>query len=266
MKDILLLVHDDAGQEARFQVALDLVRAVEGHLRCIDIAVPAIGSADCMAPGIGAALMLEEVDREARNQRVIEGRLAHEDVPWSCIDARGDPVAALRSAARLCDVIVVDSQLDKFPHPELSDVAGELIVTSGKPVLAVPSDARRFDAFGRVVIAWDGSREAEVAMRCAVPLLGHAGGVVLLEIDDGSVNLPAEAAATYLSRHGIRACVRRKQAKGRAGDAILREIGELSPDYVVMGGFSRPRFVEQMFGGVTVQMFRQCPVPLLIAH
>ena len=37
MKNILLLVHDDHGQEARLQAALDITRAVEGHLTCIDV-------------------------------------------------------------------------------------------------------------------------------------------------------------------------------------------------------------------------------------
>ena len=39
MKTILLLVHDDAGQEARFQAALDVARAVGGHLMCIDVSI-----------------------------------------------------------------------------------------------------------------------------------------------------------------------------------------------------------------------------------
>ena len=38
MKNILLLVHDDPGQEARVQAALDLTRALDGHLTCLDVA------------------------------------------------------------------------------------------------------------------------------------------------------------------------------------------------------------------------------------
>ncbi len=37
MKNILLLVHDDEGQEARLQAALDLVRTLDGHLVCLDV-------------------------------------------------------------------------------------------------------------------------------------------------------------------------------------------------------------------------------------
>jgi hypothetical protein len=39
MKNVLLLVHDDPGQEARVQAALDVVRAIEGHLICLGVAV-----------------------------------------------------------------------------------------------------------------------------------------------------------------------------------------------------------------------------------
>ena len=37
MKTVMVLIHDDAGQEARLQCALDVVRAVEGHLVCLDV-------------------------------------------------------------------------------------------------------------------------------------------------------------------------------------------------------------------------------------
>ena len=39
MKNVLLLIHDDAGQEARLQAALDVTRALEGHLTCLDVAI-----------------------------------------------------------------------------------------------------------------------------------------------------------------------------------------------------------------------------------
>jgi nucleotide-binding universal stress UspA family protein len=33
-----------------------------------------------------------------------------------------------------------------------------------------------------------------------------------------------------------------------------------------MGAFSRPRFVEGIFGGVTKRMLKESPIPLFIAH
>ena len=42
MKNVLLLVHDDDGQELRLQASLDLVRALDGHLTCVDVPPPPI--------------------------------------------------------------------------------------------------------------------------------------------------------------------------------------------------------------------------------
>lgn len=267
MKNILLLVHDDSGQEARLQAALDVTRTLSGHLSCVDVALTPAMAEDGFSPALSAVMMDEEIAQEKANRKRIEARLAHEDVLWDCIDASGDPAAALRRGARLCDLIVVNSDLRAFPHPRLSELAGELIVTSGKPVLAVPPDICGLNAFGRAMVAWDGSREAEVALRSAVPLLAHAGGVVLVEVEDGSVKLPAEEAAEYLSRHDIHATVRRESGNGsHAGDVLLDRVKADRPDYLVMGGFSRPRFVEALFGGVTRQMFEHSPVPLFLAH
>lgn len=58
MKNVLLLVHEDAGQEARLQAALDLTRALRGHLTCLDGTCYPV-AAGCFDPGAEAA-MLEE--------------------------------------------------------------------------------------------------------------------------------------------------------------------------------------------------------------
>ena len=59
MKNVLLLVHEDAGQEARLQAALDLTRALDGHLQCLDVSLmPVLASAPY--DGVGQALLLED--------------------------------------------------------------------------------------------------------------------------------------------------------------------------------------------------------------
>ena len=146
MKNILLLVHDDAGQEARFQAALDIGRALEGHLSCLDVSiVPALVGSDYVGNAGFDLLLAEERDREMANRRTIEGRLTGEDVPWDWTDAAGDLSSCLTRASALADLIVVNRQLDEFPLPDMRTVAGQLVVASGKPILAVPDSLRRFD-------------------------------------------------------------------------------------------------------------------------
>src|SRR5690348_11695451 len=80
MKNILLLVHDDAGQEARLQVALDVTRALNGHLTCVDVAqVPIILASAYDSSGYAIA-MDYECQAEGRNRKALEERLAGEGV------------------------------------------------------------------------------------------------------------------------------------------------------------------------------------------
>jgi len=68
MKNILLLVHDDEGQEARLQAALDLTRALDGHLSCIDMTVMPVIVGDYYAGGDTAILLGEEREREGSDR------------------------------------------------------------------------------------------------------------------------------------------------------------------------------------------------------
>lgn len=267
MKNILLLVHDDAGQESRFQAALDVARALEGHLTCLDVAIlPPVMAMDVIESQGSSILLADERQREENNRTRLEQRLAHEGVSWNWIDVVGYLEPALSEAADLADLIVVSRRLDSFPLPDMQHVAGDLVVKSGKPVLAVPDDADKFDAAGTALVAWDGSHAAAAALRAAVPLLRLAEKVVLLELVKPDDDPWVDDAATYLSRHGIHAVVRHDRLTGPAGDALLAEAESGRYAYLVMGGFGHLRFVEGVFGGVTRTMLNKSPIPILMAH
>src|SRR5687768_1972067 len=76
MKNILLLVHDDAGQEARFQAALDITRAVGGHLTCLDVAIPPVVSGELYVFSAEAVLLADERERQAANRQRLQDRLS----------------------------------------------------------------------------------------------------------------------------------------------------------------------------------------------
>ncbi len=265
MKNILVLIHDDVGQEARFQAALDLTRAIDGHLTCLDVALMHVIPGDGMG-GDGAVMMLEyERQTETANKARLQERLAVEDVAWDWIDTTGFLESCLEQAASLCDLIVVSRHCDSFPSPDMDRAAGGLLVKAGKPILAVPDFSNGLNVAGRALIAWDGSRAASAALAAAVPLLRLAEGVTILEVDDGSIRAPAEEAAAYLSRHDIHPRIVRSIAgDGSASAAILAKSAKY--DYLVMGGFSHSRFVEALFGGVTRRMLIESPIPLFLAH
>jgi len=75
MKNILVLAHDDKGQEARLQVALDITRAIEGHLTCLDVAMNPLLGDEYVSSYAGAQLALEEKKNEAANRTRIEAHV-----------------------------------------------------------------------------------------------------------------------------------------------------------------------------------------------
>jgi nucleotide-binding universal stress UspA family protein len=266
MKNVLLLVHDDDGQEARLQVALDVVRAVAGHLTCLDVVIyPMLAGED----GYGAVGMLleSEHDIETKNRATLEKRFSVEGLPWSWIERTGSLAGCLTRAAAFADLIVVNRRLDDSLAPDMRGVAGEVLLDAGKPLLAVPEATRSLNLCGHAFVAWDGSDASIDAVRAAVPLLKLAARVTILEIEDGSVAIPGEEAATYLSRYGVIADLKpiRPQTAGAASE-ILREIGLHKPDYLVMGGFGHSRLREALLGGVTRRMLTECPIPLFLVH
>jgi len=267
MKNILLLVHKDAGQEARLQAALDLTRALGGHLICLDVVeVPAVVG-DFEAGYVQSVIFADEQEREEKNRERIEARLAHEDVPWNWIDATGDITLAIKDAAGMADLIIVNRELDDSFLPDMRAIAGELTIESGRAVVAVPQYGRGFEVNGRALVAWDGSAEAQNVLHAALPLLRLARDVTIFEVQDHAIETPAEEAASYLARHDISAVIiRRRAGLTPTAAMLLGEAAAQKASYIVMGGFGHSRLVEAVFGGVTREMLGESPVPLVLAH
>jgi nucleotide-binding universal stress UspA family protein len=267
MKNILVLIHDDTGQEARLQVALDLTRMLNGHLMCLDVAIPPAAMTDDSLGGTaGVMLLAEEISREACNRSRLERRLKHEDVSWEWTERTGRIAPCLKDASHFADLIVVNRQLHDFPVPDMRAVAGEVIARSGKPVLAVPEDERRLDV-ECAMIAWDGSTTSMAAMRQAIPLLSRSKRVVLTRVGDDAGDGSAEAAASYLSRYDIHVRIERVPTSAAGiGATLVDQAARHRAGYLVAGGFGHMRLAETLFGGVTRNLLTNVPCPIFMAH
>lgn len=265
MKNVLLLVHDDEGQEARLQAALDLTRALDGHLRCIDVTTFPVPIGDLYG-GYGDAMLLADArEREGENKARLEARLAHEDVSWDWTDATGSFVECVLDEAMLADIIVLNRKLDEFPYPDMRDVASRVLTHARSPVLAVPDDLKSFKV-ERALVAWDGQTSAAATMRACVPLLRLAKVVEIFTIRDGAEKVEPTEAAAYLSRHGIHATVRIIEDGLHAADGLIAaEASSFRADYVLMGAYSHGRLMET-FGGVTKRMLGNAKLPLVLGH
>ena len=266
MKTLLMLAHDDPGQEARLQVAVDLARRLDAHLSCLDVVVlPPAYVDDAVGSSIAATIVESEIEQEGANRVKIEARLVHEDVSWDWQERTGDLVGCLCSAAQFADLVIVNRQIEDTITPARS-IAGGVVTGAGKPVLAVPQDVRKFDA-DCAIIAWDGSVAASAALRNAIPLLKLMDRTFLVEVTTDRADGWAEDAARYLSRHDIHARIERVPplASGIAR-TLIAEAGRHGAGLIVAGGYGHSRLREAVFGGVTRELLTHSPYPLLLSH
>jgi len=269
MKTILLHVENDEGLEARLQAAFDLARAFDAHLHCLQVtpyAAYALG--DGGMSGFPVTSIIEAIEKQRRIDRdFVEARLKSEGVSWDWAARDGDSVVLLAEASRLADVVVMSAGPFERTSKLQVSLTGDVTIQSAAPVLAVSPSLRQLNLAAPAVVAWDGSREAATALRQSLPMLQRAPQVHILTVEEKPSDFRASDAARYLSRHGVEAEVI-ERSKGGSGieDIIREEVMRLGAGYLVQGAYGHSRLRETLFGGVTLGLLSDAPVPLLLAH
>ena len=195
-------------------------------------------------------LDVEKIFRE-RAQR---NGTSHE---WrSFLSSAGFSASSLVDSARNVDLVIAA----QGENTVLSESRAELenfLFESGRPVLLVPYILKEPKPIKRVLVAWNGSREAARATFDALPFLKAAEAVEVFSVDpaetrtQSSAMAGAEIAAT-LARHGVNVTVVRQESDQLpASAAIENRLSDSSIDLLVMGAYGHKRWWEMLFGGVT---------------
>ncbi|ODT86318.1 universal stress protein [Phenylobacterium sp. SCN 70-31] len=142
----------------------------------------------------------------------------------------------------------------------------ELSARSGAPVLQIGSLRPRVP-FRHVLVAWKDAREARRSVHEALPLLRRAERVVVLGVGDEVSSERLAQVAEHLSRHQV-AATHLHLSKSAAGvfAQILQHAEAEGCDLLVSGAYSRPRYSERVFGGVTRELVQGLPMAWLLAH
>lgn len=270
IRSILFAVHDDERLEARLEAALSLARACSAHLQLLHV-VPV--DSYVVVDSYGGALVSGEIvevllDAADKTRIRIEDKLKHEDVSWNYELTTSIIIPELLDHAAFADMVVMgrEPHFHEFSRTGLS-LLGELICNARTP-LCIPGDGKAsFDPFGKAVIAWNGGVESANAVRSSIGLLKMASDVrVIRYTEEKDLSTRDERVLEYLSRHDIHAQIETHLPRSRISEDLVDYSLALGAEYMVMGGYSHSRAGEFLFGGVTRDVLRSCPVSLVMAH
>ena len=176
--------------------------------------------------------------------------------------------------ARYADLTILGKgSIDDPKHLPNPFLAEDVVMQSGRPVLIIPN-AGHFDGFGkRILVCWNGSREAVRAINDAMPLLQSADKVTVLVVnpekpssgDHGDI--PSADIAHYLARHNVKVeAASTKTDQSDVGGIILSRAFDVDADMIVAGAYGHSRTREWILGGVTETLIHETAVPAFLSH
>lgn len=273
LKDLLVHVHSESFSGPTVDAALALAERHDAHLVGLGIRAPADMPtyAEARLPDSVLEILNEREDtRLSEAEAMFTARAKHtgrEDrAEWR--EDAGLPAQTLSLHARYADLVVAAQSRQDSSDRRFVDLAEDVLVAAGRPILIVPSAGVKGPIGNRVIVAWNGSREAARALADAMPLLDKAASVEIFIAGDLDIgDLPGADIAAHLAHHGIRVDVHRTPSNDvSVGDALLNRVTDGGADLIVMGGYGRSRFREFILGGVTRHILEHLTVPVMMSH
>ncbi len=288
LKDLLVCFdRTDAGY-ARLELAFNLARASRAYLAGAyvlpELHVSPAGSvgfglappAGITAPGeegvspSGGVLREAEAAESAEQHFKSKLRLHGIEGEWHLL-ADGDS-AALIELAKSVDLTIAGQRPPNSQSNGASRFRPEdIVVAAGRPVLIVPY-AGAFEMVGkRILIAWDGTREATRALHDALPLFTDPEATVVFvgsHERDLEQHRPAlDRVVDHLHHHGVAARPEETLRGGLAvSDILLSRAADLGADLIVSGGYHHSQLREALLGGVSRELLAHMTVPVLMSH
>ncbi len=183
----------------------------------------------------------------------------------------GDAGLSALSSAFASDIVIAGQVDPDIARAEVADLE-TLLFDSGRPVIFVPYASQKPKPISRVLVGWDGSREAARATFDALPLILAADETEIFTVDpreNENQDAPVVGAeiAAALARHGAKVSVETQPSGGiGAGATIENRVADTQADLLVIGAFSHSRLRERLFGGVTRTLLTSMTVMTLMSR
>jgi nucleotide-binding universal stress UspA family protein len=298
LSDVLVCLDGTDAGDRRLELALNLAQADRAYLiaACL-LPEPRISAAAPAAAGLpptvfspvspeGAGVIggepmdrvmpADEVSHAADATGAIEQRFRGElplrelNGEWQVIDHTG--LGELLRLAKTADLTI----LGQYPG---NDIGGalwlqpdQIMIEIGRPVLIIPYNGAFATIGKRVLVAWDGTREANRALHDALQVIRHAEAVTVMHLGGRQADLDRDRPALeriihHLRRHGLTAEGEERLYHGTpVCDALLSRAVELGADLIVAGAYHHSPAREHLLGGVSRGLLHRMNLPVLMSH
>jgi nucleotide-binding universal stress UspA family protein len=267
IRDILVHLDFSAEAEARLDLAIQYARKHEAKLRGV-------------YPISHSYYEPRDIDEQSNVERVatmFRGKAAAAGIAseWVYLDSSVSGIGVteiMTSQAYYTDLVIVGQTNFRTPsrHTPL-DLPERLVMASGRPVLVVPYAGTFETAGDRIMIAWKTGRESVRSVSDALPCLGKARYVSIIEVRNESMSSESDSPLAqirdYLDRHRVKAktdhiC----PGNLTVGDTLLNLTCENTIDLLVIGAYAYTRRGTPALSPIAHHVLRHLAVPVLMSH
>jgi nucleotide-binding universal stress UspA family protein len=263
----LMVVQElDAALDDRLRIACGIAHRLDTQL----IGITAVNLLDGFGydPIIASESMTDHRERLEARVRVAEEAFGVEARSWQLtgiwrMSLAHGPTEFVLGEARSADLIITGAGRSSRIDP------ADLIMTLGRPVLVVPSEAEGL-RFKTAIVAWKETRESRRAVADSLPLLRAYQTVHVIEIaakeELEKARRNVADVADWLKLHGVSATSAALEPVGATSVQLAERAFIEGADLIVAGAYGHTRLREWVLGGVTRDLLTRIPCCSLLSR
>ena len=269
IKDLLIYLDNDDSCDCRIANGINVSRHYGAHIT--GLYVMPMMQVHAYPYAYLPSSVFESFDARAKEscesaQELFNAKTAADDVSGEVKVVSHGATDQLNRYSRYSDLLIVPANSKPESKINLSYFLTDVLFGAACPVLMMPEkDSLISLPLERIVVAWDGSREASRALGAAMMAFPDVSVFDIVTVSGNEKD--AEAIVTYLVRHNKVANVHlSNSASSHVGEEILRQTSLLGGQLLVMGAYGHSRLREQILGGVTKHVLENAEIPIFFSH